>query len=150
MTSLMPILRSRNLFNLPESKFFNGLWDDFPLKDFFKEDNEFLPSIDVSETDNEIIVKAEVPGINKDDLEITLSDGLLTIKGEKKSDHEEKKENYHLIESRYGSFSRSVRVPLDLKKDDIDAKYKDGVLKVVLPKSESNVPKKIEVNRDAS
>lgn len=150
MTSLMPILRSRNLFNLPEPRFFNRLWDDFPFMDFFKEDNTFLPDINVSETEKDIVIKAEVPGIGKDDIDITLSEGLLTIKGEKKSDHEESKENYHLIESRYGSFSRSVRVPLDLKSDDINATYKDGVLKVVLPKSESSVPKKIEVKRDAS
>ncbi len=150
MTSLMPILRSRNLFNLPEPGFFNRLWDDFPFTEFFKEDNTFLPDINVSETEKDIVIKAEVPGIGKDDIDITLSEGLLTIKGEKKSDHEESKENYHLIESRYGSFSRSVRVPLDLKSDDINATYKDGVLKVVLPKSESSVPKKIEVKRDAS
>ena len=146
MRSFMPILRSRNLFNFPEEKLFDRFWGDTFLTDFFKEDNTFLPSINLSETENEIIVKAEVPGMSKEDMEITLTEGLLTIKGEKKNEHEEKKENYHRIESRYGSFSRSIRVPVDLKRDDIDATYKDGVLKIVLPKSESVLPKKIEVN----
>ncbi len=145
----MPILRSRNFFNMPDPKSFNRFWEDLPLANTLREENDFLPSINISETDTEIIVKAEVPGIAKEDMDITLTEGLLTIKGEKKSDHEEKKtENYHRIESRYGSFTRSIRLPVDLKKDEIDATYKDGVLKVVLPKAENIAPKKIEVTRE--
>lgn len=110
-----------------------------------REDRLFAPSVDVSESDDAITVKAEMPGMEKEDIDITVSEGLLTLSGEKKDEHEEKKENYHVRESRYGSFRRTVRLPASVEADKIDASYKDGILTVSVPKSEKAKSKKIEV-----
>jgi HSP20 family protein len=109
------------------------------------EETTFTPAFDVSETEKELIIKAEVPGIDKKDININLSDGLLTIKGEKKHEKEEESENYHRVERRYGTFSRTVRLPFEVEVDKVDATYKDGVLKITVPKSEAAKPRKIEI-----
>ena len=124
------------------------LWDAFfegrPMKRF-DETKGWLPSIDVSETKNEIVVKAELPGMDPKDIDLSLSDGSLVLKGEKKHEKEEKEENYHFIERSYGSFVRSVPLPAEVKHDKINASYKNGVLKVVLPKSEESKKKEIKI-----
>jgi HSP20 family protein len=99
----------------------------------------------VSESDKELIIKAEIPGMDKKDINITVSDGMLTIKGEKKHEKKEENEHYHRVERRYGAFSRTVRLPREVKAAKVDATYKDGVLSIKLPKSEAAKPKKIEV-----
>jgi HSP20 family protein len=104
---------------------------------------EWAPSLDVSETKDKIVVKAEALAIDPKAMDIALSDGVLTIKGEKKKDREEEDENYHLVERSYGSFSRSVRLPLEVQEDKVKASYKDGVLTITLPKTERAI--KIEV-----
>jgi HSP20 family protein len=106
---------------------------------------EWFPSLDVSETKNEIVVKAEVPGMDPKDIDISLSNGTLTIKGEKKQEREEKEEDYHLVERHYGSFMRSVMLPTEVKQDKINASYKNGVLKVVLPKFEEAKKKEVKI-----
>jgi len=106
---------------------------------------EWLPSLDVSETKNDLVVKAELPGMDPKDIEISLNNGLLTIKGEKKQEKEEKDENYHVIERSYGSFTRSVRLPREVQSDKISASYKNGVLRVTLPKSEEAKKKEIKI-----
>jgi HSP20 family protein len=124
------------------------LWDSFfeeGSRRKGKGKGEWFPSLDVSETKNEIVVKAEIPGIDPKDIDISLADGLLTIRGEKKQEKEEKEENYHLIERSYGSFSRSVRLPGEVKSDKINATYKNGLLKVSLPKSEEAKKKEIKI-----
>ena len=97
---------------------------------------EWLPSLDLSETKNEFVVKAEVPGMTSKDIDISLAEGVLSIRGEKKQEKEEKEENYHFVERSYGSFRRSIRLPGGVQSDKIKASYKDGVLKVTFPKSE--------------
>lgn len=139
MNAFLPILRRNSLFDLPDFSLFDGFFDGF------EGDNIWLPDLDVSETDKELIVRAEVPGIDKDDIDITLTDGLLTIKGEKKHETEEKEENYHRVERRYGSFARTLRLPGEIEYDKIDASYKDGVLKLVIPKPEKAAAKRIEI-----
>jgi HSP20 family protein len=123
------------------------LWDSFFEGGTLKGEDgrEWLPSLDVAETKNEIVVKAEVPGLEPKDIDISLSDGLLTIKGEKKQEREEKEENYHLVERSYGSFTRSIRLPKEVQSDKINASYKNGVLKVVLPKSEEAKKKEVKI-----
>jgi len=106
---------------------------------------EWFPSLDVSETKSDFVVKAELPGIDPKDIDVSLNDGMLTIRGEKKQEKEEKEENYHFIERSYGTFSRSVSLPRDLKHDKISASYKDGVLRVVLPKSEEAKKEEIKI-----
>ena len=123
------------------------LWNSFFERGTLRseEGGEWLPSLDVAETKNEIVVKAEVPGLEPKDIDISLSDGLLTIKGEKKHEREEKEENYHLVERSYGSFARSIRLPNEVQSDKINASYKNGVLKIVLPKSEEAKKKEIKI-----
>jgi HSP20 family protein len=124
------------------------LWDSFlegrPMRRG-EEVREWLPSLDVSETKNDLVVKAELPGMDPKDINISLSNGLLTITGEKKQEKEEKDENYHLIERSYGSFTRSVRLPREVQSDKITASFKNGVLRVTLPKSEEAKKKEIKI-----
>ena len=123
------------------------LWDSFFERGTLRgeEGGAWLPSLDVTETKNEIVVKAELPGMDVKDIDIALTDGLLTIKGERKLEKEDKKENYHRIERQFGSFSRSLNLREKVKADGIEAAYKDGILTVALPKAEESKPKKIEV-----
>ncbi len=113
-----------------------------------EEVGQWLPSLDLSETKDEFVVKAEVPGIDPKNIDISLSEGMLTIKGEKKQEKEEKDENYHFVERSYGSFIRSVRLPGQVQEDKVKASYKDGVLKVALPKSEEARKKEIKIKVD--
>src|SRR5512137_2264463 len=92
------------------------------------------PSIDLREADKEFVVEAELPGMDEKDVSVTLSNGVLTLKGEKKSEREEKKENYHLMERNYGKFERSFQVADAVDDDKVKASFEKGVLKVVLPK----------------
>jgi HSP20 family protein len=106
---------------------------------------EWLPSLDLSETKNEFVVKAEVPGMTSKDIDISLTEGVLSIRGEKKQEKEEKEENYHFVERSYGSFRRSIRLPGGVQNEKIKASYKDGVLKVTLPKSEETKKKEVKI-----
>jgi HSP20 family protein len=106
---------------------------------------EWVPSLDVSETKDKVVVKAEAPGIDPKEIDISLSSGILTLKGEKKKEREEKDENYHLIERSYGSFSRSVRLPTEVQEDKVKASYKDGVLTITLPKTERAKERAIKI-----
>jgi HSP20 family protein len=109
------------------------------------DEGEWLPSIDVSETKNDLVVKAELPGMDPKDIDISLNDGYLTLKGEKKQEREEKEEDYHYIERSYGSFTRSVHLPKEVKRDKIAASYKNGILKITLPKSEEAKKEEIKI-----
>ena len=122
-------------------RFFEGLWPS----DLFTEQKEWIPAFDVTENESEYTINGELPGIDSKDLDISLLDGILTVKGEKKHEKEEKEENYHRIERSYGAFHRSFRLPENVKTDELDASYKDGVLKIALPKTEVKAAKKIEV-----
>ncbi len=105
----------------------------------------WTPAVDITEKDDEYLVKVELPGVEKNDVQITLESNILTVKGEKKQEKEEKGENYHRMERSYGSFQRSFTLPTTVKSDKIDASFKDGVLSIRLPKSEEAKPKLIEV-----
>jgi len=124
------------------------LWDSFfeerPRRKI-EELGEWGPSLDLSETKNDLIVKAEVPGIDPKDIDISLDKDILTIKGEKKQETEEKEENYHFIERTYGALARSIRLPREVQSDKINASYKNGVLRVTLPKSEEAKKKEIRI-----
>lgn len=101
----------------------------------------FMPAVDVSESDGEIIVKAEIPGIESKDLDINLTGDVLTIKGEKKEEKREEGKNVHRLERTYGSFSRSFTLPCEVEAEKVEAKYKDGVLSLRLPKAEACMKK---------
>ena len=106
---------------------------------------DWMPPVDVSETAKEVVVHAEIPGMDAKDIDIALNGRILTIKGERKEEKEEKKRSYHRIERRYGSFFRSFELPADVDASSVEATYKDGVLKLSLPKTEEQSLKKIEV-----
>ncbi len=145
MFALTPILRRTGLLNRPERDFFDRFFADFALPSIAFEDTEWMPAFDMSETDKELIVKGEVPGMDKKDINITVSDDMLTIRGEKKHEKKEENEQYHRVERRYGAFSRTMRLPHEVEADKVDATYKEGVLSIRLPKSEAVEPKKIEI-----
>ncbi|TKB89650.1 MAG: Hsp20/alpha crystallin family protein [Nitrospira sp.] len=106
---------------------------------------DWAPSVDVSETDGEYQIKAEIPDVKKEDVKVTLEDGVLTIQGERKHEKEEKGKKYHRVERSYGSFARSFTLPDLVDEEKVRAEFKDGVLNLQLPKSEKAKPKAIEV-----
>lgn len=103
------------------------------------------PSIDVSESDDEIVVKAEVPGVAPEEIDISVDDNHLVISGEKKQESEEKEKNYYRVERSYGSFRRSVALPSGVDVEKIKASSKDGVLSVSIPKGAGQKSRKIEI-----
>ena len=111
--------------------------------------NVTLPTMDVSETDKEIEITAELPGLEEKDVQINVSDNVLTIRGKKRAEKEQKDKNYRLIERTYGSFDRSLELPEGVNADAIKASIDKGVLKVVVPKPAPAQSKKIEVKSAA-
>ena len=127
----------------------NRIFDEFFRGDFLGNNTLFTrdwnPAVDVVENKDNYVLNAELPGMNKDDVKITLENNVLTIRGEKKNEFEKKEGNYHRVERNYGSFERSFTIPGTVKADNIDAEYKDGVLTLTLPKAEEAKPKMIDV-----
>jgi len=103
------------------------------------------PAVDIYETENEVILKAELPEINQKDIEIQVENNTLILRGERKFEKEAKRENFHRIERAYGNFSRSFTLPNTIDQERIRADYKDGILKVMMPKREEIKPKQIKV-----
>lgn len=102
-------------------------------------------AVDMYETDEEVVVKSEIPGIDPDDLDISITGDTLTIKGETKAEEEIEEDNYFCRERRYGAFSRSLSIPVAIEPDEAEAEIEDGVLTLTLPKAEEVKPKAIEV-----
>jgi HSP20 family protein len=123
------------------------LWDRFfserPALDMLEKGWE--PTMDITETKSDLIVKAELPGIDPKEIDISLTGDTLTIKGEKQQEKEEKEENYYRIERSYGIFSRTIKLPVSVQNDKIKASYQHGVLKITLPKSEEAKQKQIKI-----
>ncbi len=109
---------------------------------------DLWPSIDVSETRDKYTVTVELPGVDQDDLDVTLEDDVLIIRGEKKKESEDKDESYHRVERSYGSFTRSLRLPGKVDPEGIKAKFKKGILTLTVPKPEEERGKKIEIKAD--
>lgn len=107
---------------------------------------DWTPSADISETDTAYMIKAEIPGVNKEDVKVTIENGMLTIQGERRMEKEEKDKKFHRVERSYGSFMRSFRVPDDADESAVKAEFKDGVLNVTLTKSAKAKPKAINVS----
>jgi HSP20 family protein len=108
-----------------------------------------VPNMDVAETDKIIEIMAELPGLEKKDVELNVTDNLLTIRGEKKSEREEKNKDYHLVERSFGSFARSVELPAGVKPEDITAEIAKGVLKVTVQKPAPKQSRKIDIKAAA-
>jgi HSP20 family protein len=103
------------------------------------------PSVDICETAENVIVKAEIPGVNRDDISIEVKDGILSIKGERKFEKEVKEENYHLMEREFGTFHRSFSLPTIVDQEKVSASYKSGVLEILLPKKDDVKGRQIEI-----
>ncbi len=106
---------------------------------------DWMPIVDISETDSEYLIKAELPEVKKEDVKVTVENGVLTIQGERRQEKEEKGKKFHRVERSYGSFVRSFTLPESVDEGGVKADYKDGVLNLHLPKSEKVKPKAIDV-----
>jgi len=106
---------------------------------------DFIPAVDIYETDKEYLLKLDLPEVGKEDVKVFVEDGVLTIQGERKKEKEEKGKKFHRIERSYGTFLRTFTVPPDADETKIDAEFKEGLLKVHLFKSEKAKPKTIDV-----
>lgn len=107
---------------------------------------DWMPSVDISETDTEYAIKGELPGVRKEDVSVTVQNGMLTIQGERRHEAEEKGKKYHRVECCYGSFMRSFRVPDDADEGKVKAEFKDGMLNITMPKSERTKARTIDVS----
>jgi HSP20 family protein len=132
------------------SKHLNRIFGRFPAR--AEADREVLamadwaPTVDITETDSAYMIKGEIPGVNKEDVKVTIEDGMITMRGERKQEKEEKNKKFHRIERSYGSFLRSFRVPDDVDENAVKAEFKDGMINVTLPKSGKSKAKSINVS----
>lgn len=126
-------------------RFMDEAYGEMPT--LWERGNGYSLAVDVAEKENEYVVKASVPGINPEEIEITLNDNVLTIKGETKEEKEHEAGNYHLRERRFGSFMRRIALPSNIDADKIEATNEHGVLTLTLPKAEAAKPKRIEVKK---
>lgn len=131
-----------------------GEWDlDSIFEDFFRRpilldplSRDIVPRIDLYEKDNKVIVKAELPGVEPEKVDLSVDGNLLTIRGEKKQENEVKEKDYYRLERSYGSFERAVELPAAVNADETKATYRKGVLEIELPKVEEEKKKKIRIN----
>ena len=157
LRSLIPIGRDRNLARGELTDPFTALQREVDrlFEDFtrawptFGGASELMPSTDITETEKEIEITAELPGLQEKDVQVNFADNVLTIKGEKKAEKEEKDKNYRMVERSYGSFSRTLQLPSGIDPDAIKANISNGVLKVTVPKLAPKQVKKVEVKAAA-
>jgi HSP20 family protein len=143
--SLVKWSPAKSIFSLKDEM--DRVFNDFLGNESLLVDNmvNLTPLVNIEETDNDYIITAELPGIEKKDIKITFQNNMLNISGEKKEEKEMDNRNFHRVERRYGKFSRSIAIPSSIELDKIDASYKNGILTVKVPKSEEAKPKEIEV-----
>ena len=109
------------------------------------ENSTWMPTVDISETDDNFEIRAELPGVAKDDLHVSVKDNLLTLSGEKRQENVDDTQNYRRVERRYGSFERKFTLPPEVATDDIKAEYTDGVLTLSIPKQEAAKPTEVPI-----
>ena len=122
---------------------FNRLWRG--VVDGGKRQESWLPAVDVFDTKESVVLKAELAGMKPDDIQIEVEDNVLTIKGERRFEEKVEEDRYYRVERRFGSFQRSIALPQGVDAEDIQASYEDGILEVRVPKAEEEKPKKITV-----
>ena len=143
MTHLRPM---RNLFNFHNQmeKVFSDIFASHDGETGMEE-TSWMPTVDISETENGFEIRAELPGVSEKDVNVSVTDNLLTIKGEKHQEAETDGKNYHRVERRYGSFQRSFTLPRHIETDAIKAEFKDGVLTLGIPKAEAAKPTEVPI-----
>ena len=122
-----------------------GDWPFRGGRNLMSRTSDWAPRVDISETDQKFIVRAEVPGVDRKDIKINIEDHVLSIRGESKQEKEEEKEQFQRVERFYGSFCRSFSLPDNVDEEKIEADFKNGLLTLAIPKTESSKPKAIEV-----
>ncbi|MBF0100624.1 MAG: Hsp20/alpha crystallin family protein [Desulfobacterales bacterium] len=127
-------------------RFFEKRSNDFPVN--LVDEGNWQPKVDISEGKKDIIIKAEIPGIEPKDLDISLNGRVLVIKGEKKNEKESKEKNYHRIERSYGYFNRTLELPTDVIESEVNASYKNGILNIELKKTKESETKTIKVKAE--
>ncbi len=138
---------TRNLESVQDEV--NRVFESFfnaPMRRRGEDVGGWYPDVDVVESKDNIEVQVDLPGMEKDDIKVSVEDSVLTIKGERKAMKEEKEKNYHQIERTYGTFTRSFSLPTSVEGEKIKANYKNGVLKIDLPKAEAVKPKEIPID----
>jgi len=147
MRNLLPIRRNRDLSLFGEFDL-DRIFEDFFRRPFALSlfSREIVPLVDLYEKGNKVIVRAELPGIKPEEVDLSVDGNLLTIRGEKKQENEVKEKDYYRFERSYGSFQRTVELPAQVKADEAKAAYKDGVLEIELTKTEEVKKKKIKIN----
>lgn len=148
MFDLMPFKRRSGVPNVfsEMDDMVKRMWFGFPFHNLQDDaDLGWSPRLDVSETDAALEVVADLPGLEKKDINVTIEDDLLVIKGERKEEKEEKGKKFHTVERRSGSFYRALRLPLEVETDKIEAAFKDGVLTLKLPKSKQSKKKAAQI-----
>ena len=113
------------------------------------EETSWIPTVDISETENGYEIRAELPGVSEDDVNVSLTDNVLTVKGEKRPEAETEGKNYHRVERRYGNFQRNFTLPRHIETDAIKAEFKDGVLTLGIPKAEAAKPTEVPIKVNA-
>ena len=138
----------RNLLSWPFR--IDRLFDDFFQPTLSAEEGVSMwnwhPVVDIFENDDHVVIKAELPGVDKKDISVDVKDRILTLSGERSSDSEVKEDNYYRKERSYGKFERSFTLPADVDPDKVKADYKDGILQIEIPKPEEHKPKQITVH----
>ena len=143
MSNLIRWEPARDMMTLREAM--DRLFDDAFTRPLSLRDNWSAPAIDMYQTDDEIVVKASLPGIKPDEVQINVTGEVLTIKGETKQQEEKKEKAWHMREQRWGSFERSVVLPTDVVSDKAKAEFENGILTITLPKAEEVKPKVINI-----
>lgn len=128
------------------SKNFSDILDEFFNESLNYRKDSFMPSVDISETETEFEVSVALPGMSKDDINVDLDNGRLSISGERKFEQEEEGKDFHRVESKFGSFNRSFQLPDSIDEESIEAKYENGVLNITIAKREEKVKKQIKIN----
>ncbi len=143
----MPIVRWDPFSDMVQLRDEIGRWfEGVTERDKSKRSAIWAPDVDIKETDREILIKADLPGMKMEDIDVSVDEDQLVIKGERKEEKEEKDKNYIRVERSYGSFYRSFNIGVPVKSDQIKATYRDGVLVINIPKAEAKKPKKIAVS----
>ena len=143
MSNLIRWEPAREMMSLRDAM--DRLFDDAFTRPISLRDNWSVPAVDMYQTDDEVIVKAALPGIKADEVQINVTGELLTLKGEVRHDEEKEEKAWHIREQRYGSFERAIALPTDVVADKAKADFEDGILTITLPKAEEVKPKTITI-----
>jgi HSP20 family protein len=135
-------LRELNSLQHEMNRMFNTVFGDQPGNGGAR---RWIPAMDLLETDEHFVLRADLPGLSEDDVKVELEDNILTVSGERRAESEDRQEGYHRVERAFGSFTRSLTLPRGVKSDEISARFDNGVLEVRIPKPEETKPRRIAI-----